>query len=209
MKNKERLQKIVIGVIVVVAVIGYGVYMRMTGATAPKVVIDGKEFSTDDKVQDLLDAGFLISKDYGKTACDTEKLADIEGKTYTSEWYYVGIKGEQDNYEYTGIKFSVYNTSVNSTSFNNSAIYEYIYEVDLEEKPCTVTVNGIDFSGMSKEEAVAAFEENKLSFDEDDKEEFLQSEDGVSLYGKPKNYFYILVQEEGKLSEVDVKKNIH
>ena len=71
-----------------------------------------------------------------------------------------------------------------------------------------VTINGIDFSGMDKKEAVAAFEEKEMSFDEEKKEKFFNGE-SASLYVDSKDYFYILKEENGELYTIEVEKNIY
>lgn len=78
----------------------------------------------------------------------------------------------------------------------------------MEDRACDVTINGINFSGMNKEEAVSAFEENKISFDVDKKKKFL---DGLSssLYADTYNYFYILDENEEQLYEIEVKKRLN
>lgn len=121
---KKFLKVIVIGVVIIVVAFVYHLYLGMKGDLPPDIVIDGKEFSTDDTVQDLLDAGFLIGN-VKKEAYDIEKMEDIKGKTYSSDFYYIGKKGTNGKFEYTGIIISVYNNSMVGCSFAEGKIYDF------------------------------------------------------------------------------------
>lgn len=204
---KKFLKGAGVVVIVLAALLVYGIYLSNTKDLPPEIVIDGKEFSTGDTVQDLLDAGFLIGN-IEKDAYDVEKLEDIKGKTYSAEFYCIGKEGKKGAFEYTGVIVSLYNDSAVGCPFSQGKIYDFRYSTDPEDKTCDVTINGIDFSGMNKEEAVAAFEETGMPFEEDEKEDFFSGERG-SLYADTKNYFYILDDYDGELDTIEVKKNLH
>ena len=70
-------------------------------------------------------------------------------------------------------------------------------------------VNGIDFCGMDKEAAVAAFEELGVKFDKDDKEEFLSGEIGI-LIGKSGDFFFTLEDDYEKkvIEKVEVELKV-
>lgn len=204
---KKVLKVVAVIVAALVLLLGYGVYLSLTKELPPEIVIDGKEFSTGDTIQDLLDAGFVIGN-ADREVYDVEQLEEIKGKTYSAEFFYVGKEGKKGEFEDTGIIVSLYNDSAVGCSFSQGKIYSFRYYLNSEDKSGKVTINGIDFSGMDKKEAVAAFEEKEMSFDEEKKEKFFNGE-SASLYVDSKDYFYILKEENGELYTIEVEKNIY
>ena len=209
-KKKDKISFLLTFLVIVAVGAGMFIYNRSIGNVAPKVVIDGVELTTSMTVQDLVDAGFeirLSSNSY--TSLSVEGHEKIPGESYTSTIYYLFKETNNGVYRCTNVNFSVYNPSVNAADFAQSRVYRYVYYTDMSEDKFEVTINGVDFEGMTSEEAVAAFEETGLAFEEEDKQEFLSGEFS-RLTGKPRDFYYRLSQDyEGMMLEsVEVEKHI-
>lgn len=73
----------------------------------------------------------------------------------------------------------------------------------------TVLINGIDFAGLSKGEAIVALEELGVKFEAEDKEEFMNGESHI-IFGKSGDYSYIIETDihEDVVTNIEAKRNV-
>ena len=202
-KKVDKKFSIGLGFLMVVVVVVAWLYSR--SVVHPQVTINGKELHTGMTVGELVEEGLSISySSSGKKALNIATEAKVPGEKYTTTPYYIMSKGEVTN-----VSFRVYNSDVNACSFRESKIYSFNYHAGNKFGEAEVLINGIDFGGMSKEEAVEAFEELGVKFDKDDKEEFLNGEKGI-LIGKSGDFYFTLESDyEKKVIEfVEVKLKV-
>ncbi len=176
----------------------------------PSVKINGTELKVNMTVQELVDAGFAIDDSIaGNGDMDLDAQPDIPGESYTSAFYYVYAKDQNGYYAYTNIVFHVFNKDVNSVEFKNSQIYAYRYDPHYDTGKFSVLINGIEFAGKSKEEALLAFEELGVKFDSADKEEFLSGASHI-IFGKSGDFSYIIETDynEDIVTNIEVKRNV-
>ncbi|MBR3824836.1 MAG: PASTA domain-containing protein [Lachnospiraceae bacterium] len=202
-KKEDKKFFIGLGILMVAVVIVAWLYSR--SVVHPQVTINGKELHTGMTVGELVEEGLSISySSSGKKALNIATEAKVPGEKYTTTPYYIMSKGEA-----TDVCFRVYNSDVNACSFRESKIYSFNYHAGANSGKSKVLINGIDFRGMSKEEAVEAFEELGVKFDKDDKEEFLNGEKGIVI-GKSGDFHFTLETDyEKKVIEfVEVKLRV-
>ena len=202
-KKQDKSFNIVFGIFMVAVVILGALYIK--SVVKPEVTINGKTLKPGMTVQELVGQGFTLSTSSageGSVNIATEK--QIPGEKYSTTPYYMFVNGEDTN-----VNFRVYNKDVNSCAFKDSKIYSFTYHAGVKFNKAKVLVNGIDFCGMDKEAAVAAFEELGVKFDKDDKEEFLSGEIGI-LIGKSGDFSFTLEDDyEKKVIEfVEVKLKV-
>lgn len=190
-KKQNKLFGIVFGVaVVVVAAIAV---INMLNQVKPEVSINGQTLGVGMTVQELTDAGFTVGLSMsGSGGLDLDSYPQVPGEKYVSGSYYIFKDGK-----YTNVSFSVYNKSVNACDFKDSRIYYFEYRSRLKSAETEVLVNGIDVGGMKKEEAIAAFEKLGVTFDGDDKKEFLSGERGF-IIGKSGDYSFEIETDDAK-----------
>ena len=199
-KKEDKKFRIGLALLMVVVVIVAVLYSR--SVVKPEVTINGKNLRTSMTVQDLVGEGFLVSlSSSGKGNLNIATEEQVPGEKYTTTPYYILANGESTN-----VNFRVYNKDVNACAFKDSKIYSFTYHVGSKFGKAEVLINGIDFDGMTKEEAVAAFEELGVKFDADDKKEFLNGEIGIVI-GKSGDFSFTLEADYEKkaIEFVEVK----
>lgn len=137
--------------------------------------INDASFNFKNTVQDIYDAGFVIcNTGYGEITSE-EDLPEMEARTVdTISQYYIGIPTSDTMADYTGVSIQVYNPTSSDCSFKECSIFNYTYEIEPEESnDITVLFNDVDFSTTDPQGAVTAMETMGITFDEDDKAEFL------------------------------------
>lgn len=188
-KKQNKLFEVIFAIIVIV-VLAIAV-INMLNRVKPEVSIDDQTLSVGMTVQELIDAGFSVGISMtGSGDLDLDAQPQVPGEKYSSTAYCIFKDGE-----YTNVDFSVYNKSVNSCDFKDSRIYAFSYRSRLKFSDAEVLINGIDVGGMEKEEALIAFEELGVTFDDDDKEEFLSGEYGF-IIGKSSEYSFELETDD-------------
>ncbi len=201
-KKKNKSFDIVFGIFVVMVVVISVIYARTR--VQPEVTIDGKTLKVGMKVQDLVDAGFSVGTSFtGFGGADLDAQSKVPGESYSTKRYYVFLDGE-----YTNVDFMVYNSKVDSCDFKESRIYSFSFGI-YKFSEVDVLVNGIDLDGMKKEDAVLAFEEKGIKFDEKDKEEFFSGESSI-IFGKSGDYSFMLESDYEKkgIESVEVKRKL-
>lgn len=180
----------------------------LTGCKASKDVpltlkIDDATFDFKSTVQDFYDAGFVICDTaYGKITSDSD-LPDFEAREVdTISHYYVGRPISSTMAEFTGVIIQVFNPSNKSCSFKETSIFNYIYQHDVNFEPTvTVLFNDVDFSNMTHEEGLLAMENMGITFEEDEKAEFLDETTnrgyGWSAGTSSFNYNYFISRDVG------------
>jgi hypothetical protein len=137
--------------------------------------INDSSFNFKSTVQDIYDAGFVIcDTGYGEITSE-EDLPDMEARTVdTISQYYIGLPTSDTKADYTGVTIQVYNPTSSDCSFKECSIFNYTYEIDPDATAdITVLFNDVDFSTLDPQGAVTAMETMGITFDEDDKTEFL------------------------------------
>ncbi len=206
--GKRALTRLVGVVIAVVIVLGYFACQKLNGGKKPEITLNDTKLSTDMTVQDILDKGFQVRASSTSDTNINANAVSVPSNSYVVEHYYIFAENGNDNWEYTNLYFSVYNASSSSIDFAEAKIYVYVYDAT-GDSSAEVTINGVNFQGMSSEEAVEAFEKAGLKYDSDEKKEFLDGSKSL-LYGKPTEYKYILEQDTSSeaVTYVKVEKNI-
>jgi len=180
---------IFVGIVIIIGVI------YMLKLVKPEVTINGEKLKVGMKVQDLVDAGFSVGLTMnGGGGLNLDVQPKVPGESYSSKSYYIFAEDEYGRAEYTGVSFSVYNRNTNACDFEDSKIYRFDYMLGSKFEERDVLINGIDFTGMDKEDAIHAFEEKGVKFDKDEKEEFLSGKIGI-LIGKSGDYYFKLQED--------------
>lgn len=201
--KKNKLFNIIIS-IAVVAVVAIAVINRIN-QVKPEVTIDGQTLMVGMTVQELTDAGFTVGISMsGSGGLDLDVQPQVPGEKYSSTPYYIFKDGE-----FTGVDFSVYNKNVNSCDFKDSRIYYFSLNSHFIPSDAEVLINGIDVSGMEKEEALLAFEELGVKFDDDDKEEILNGDYGF-IIGNSGDYSFELETDDANkvIESIRAKKRL-
>lgn len=207
-KKSNKLSELLLLVLVIVVGVGYFFYMK--GMVKPVVSINGTDLTVGMTVQELVDAGFTVGDSIsGRGDMDLGAQSQIPGESYTSTFYYVYTKDQNGYDEYANVVFHVYNKSVNSADLKDCRIYAYRYDPSFEFSKASVLVNGIDFAGLSKEETIAALEEQGIKFKADDKEEFMSGESHI-IFGKSGDYSYMIETDihEDVVTNIEAKRNV-
>lgn len=182
-----------------------GAFLYTRTLVDPDISVDGKKIDIHMTVQELLDAGFAIDDSIvGNGDLDVTKEPDIPGESYTSEFYYLYTKDQNGYYEYANIVFHVFNKDVNSVEFKNSKVYAYRFDPSCQLSKASVLINDINFVGMSKEEAIAAFEDLGVKFDKNKKQEFING-DRAFLSGKSGSYSFIIETDVDKVTVTNIE----
>ncbi|MBQ8527814.1 MAG: hypothetical protein IJ429_05000 [Lachnospiraceae bacterium] len=190
--------------------VGVGAFFYIKGLVKPVVSINGTELKVNMTVQELVDAGFTVDDSIsGKGDMDLDAQPQIPGESYTSTFYYVYAKDQNGYSDYANVVFHVFNADVNSVDFKDSQIYAFRYDPSFQFSKASVLVNGIDFVGLSKEEAIAAFEELGVKFEAAKKDEFLKDESHI-IFGKSGDYSYVIETDihDGSVVNIEVKRKV-
>ena len=207
-KKSNKLFELFLMLLFIGLAVGYFFYVK--GMVKPIVSINGTELTVNMTVQELLDAGFTVGDSIvGSGDLDLDAQPQIPGESYTSAFYYVYTKDQNGYDEYANIVFHVFNKDVNSVDFKDSQIYAYRYDPSFELSKATVLINGIDFAGLSKGEAIVALEELGVKFEAEDKEEFMNGENHI-IFGKSGDYSYIIETDihEDVVTNIEAKRNV-
>lgn len=207
-KKKNRSFDIFLAILIVGVIIGG--YFYSQSLVKPVVNVNGTELTVNMTVQELIDAGFAVDDSmFDKGDMDLDMQPDIPGESYTSTFYYLYAPDQYGGYEYVNVVFQVFNKDVNSTEFKNSQIYSYQYDPSFTFSKATVLINDIDFTNVTKEDAIAAFEELGVKFDAADKEEFMSGERNI-IFGKSGDYSYVIETDytDGTVTNIEVKRNV-
>lgn len=149
-----------------------------------KISIDGKEFSLDCKVQDLIDAGFQIAETGSPTTViDEADYPVIQARLMDSEFYYL-ITGDGLPCD---VSFHVYNNDSSDLAFTECKVYLFNYDagsysefVTRNPETAEVLLNGIDFKFTDCKETVDALKDSGFKFKDSEVEEFCADD----MYGK-------------------------
>lgn len=208
-KKKKNIGFDIFLVLLILGVVG-GVFLYSRGLVKTQATINGTEISANMTVQEVLDAGFAIDTSMsGSGDTDLKGYADIPGESYTSTFYYLFAKDAYGYYEYANIIIQLYNPDVNSADFKDCKIYSIQTDPSYSFSSAEVLLLGVDFTGMSKEEAVTAMEDLGIKFDADDKEEFLSGEKNIVIGKSGETSFYIETDYDGKtVTNVEARLNV-
>ncbi len=186
--------------------VGVGAFFYLKGVVKPVVSINGTELTVGMTVQELVDAGFTVGDSISSGGnMNLDAQPQIPGESYTSTFYYVYTRDQQ----YANVVFHVYNKSVNSVDFKDSRIYAYRYDPSFTLSKASVQVNGIDFVGLSAEEAIAKLEELGIKFKAAEKEELISGERHI-VFGDSGDYSYVIETDisDGSVTNIEAKLNV-
>ena len=207
-KKSNKLVEVVMLLLFVGVIAGYIFYTK--GMVKPVVSVNGTELTVGMTVQELVDAGFTVGDSIvGSGDLNLDAQPQIPGESYTSVFYYVYTKDQNGFEEYANVVFHVYNESVNSVDFKDSRIYAFRYDPSYDFGKTSVLVNGIDFAGLDKAEAVAALEEIGIKFDAGKKDEFLNGGSHI-VFGKSGDYSYMIETDTqgDTVVNIEAKRNV-
>lgn len=159
------------------------------------VTINDNVFALDSTVQDLYDAGFVLCDTGAGNIISDNELPEFEARTVDNiTSYYVGLPTSNTKAEYTGISIQVYNNSSKSCSLKDCCIFSYCYKPNSEfyAESIKVLINGTNFCGLTPQQGVTAMEGFGITFEEEDKAEFLEEEDGGFLITSSGRFTYSL-----------------
>lgn len=144
-----------------------GLLLGGCGETKPEVSIalDGKTITMEDTVQSCLDNGLITTDAQGNP--ETFDAAVFEAKTASFETLHMGTSSEPHS---SIVGLMLYNPESTAKSVNNCKIMKVFYYAEKDNSGnAPFTLNGIDFWGMTEQEAAAALEEQgfAVSLDEE------------------------------------------
>ena len=197
-KKKKNVGFDIFLVLLIVGIVA-GAFIYTRGLVKAEATVNGVEISANMTVQEVLDAGFAIDvKMSGSGDTSLNGYADIPGESYSSTFYYLFAEDDYGYYEYANVIIQLYNPEVNSADFKDCKIYSIQSDPSYRFSDTEVLFNGVNFVGMSKEEAVVAMEEMGIKFDADDKAEFLDGEINIVIGKSGETSFYIETDYDGK-----------
>lgn len=207
-KKKNHGFDIFLILLILGIIVGGIIYSR--GLVKTQVTVNGVEVSANMTVQEVLDAGFAIDTSMsGRGDTNVEAYADIPGESSSSTFYYLFALDNYGYYEYANVIIQVFNADVNSADFKDCKIYSIQIDPSYSFSHAEVLFNGVDFSGMNKEETVSAMEELGVKFDADDKAEFLNGERTMVIGKSGETSFYIETDYDGKtVNNIEASKKL-
>lgn len=139
------------------------------GSPKPDVTItlDGKELIMDETLQTSLDNGLITADHSG----EEESLSIIYGaKEVRYDYIHLGTSSVPHD---SAVSVMLYNPSSSEKSVYECKIMTLNYFVDIDNSDqAPVTINGIDFWGMTQDEAVAALQEQGFEVNTDSMEQY-------------------------------------
>lgn len=207
-KKKNHGFDIFLILLILGIIVGGIIYSR--GLVKTQVTVNGVEVSANMTVQEVLDAGFAIDTSMsGRGDTNVDAYADIPGESSSSTFYYLFALDNYGYYEYANVIIQVFNADVNSADFKDCKIYSIQIDPSYSFSHAEVLFNGVDFSGMNKEETVSAMEELGVKFDADDKAEFLNGERTMVIGKSGETSFYIETDYDGKtVNNIEASKKL-
>lgn len=202
-KKNNKLFSIIISIAIIVVAAISGI--SLLNQVKPEVTINGQTLRVGMTVQELVDSGFTLGLSItGNGGLNLSVQPQVPGEKYSSTPYYIYKDGE-----YMDVKFSVYNPNVNSCDFADSKIYSFSFNSRFKSPDVECLVNGINVAGMEKEKALQEFENLGVKFDADDKQKFLNGDNGF-IIGKSGNYSFELETDDAKkvIESVTVKNRV-
>lgn len=146
----------------------------------------------DDTVQSIYDQGLVLCETDG-TVLKEEDLPELKGRIVDSKSYCIGKKTDKESVaEPSYLYVYLYNTSSVSKALKECKIYQFWYNVPEDEEKAEVLINDVNFAQITVDEAVAKLEEMGLSYEQEDKDEFLSAESGYFLITSTNHYLYSL-----------------
>ena len=172
----------------VVVILAMMVSVLCTGCSAfdpeMKISIDGKEFSLDCKVQDLIDAGYDISSIDHKSQIIKDSDYPVIGAMIMDQknYYLINESGVACN-----VAFNVYNISSSDRPLNECKVYLFKYDAGTYSEYITksieapvVLLNGIDFKFTDCKETTDALASAGFKFKSSDVDAFSAND----MYGQ-------------------------
>ena len=152
--------------------------------------IGDAQISLNDTLQSIYDQDLVLCEVDG-TVLKEEDLPELKGKIIDSESYCIGKKTDKESIaEPTHLYVYLYNTSLLSTPLKDCKNYQFLYNVPEDRDTAEVLINGVNFAQLTDEEAVAKLEEMGLSYEQEDKDKFLSTENGYFLKTSTNNCLY-------------------
>lgn len=139
------------------------------GSSKPDVAItlDGKELPIDGTVQECMDNGLITTDIYGE---EQTFPVVFEARSASFDTLHLGTSSEPHRSE---VGVMVYNPENSDKGINDCRIMKVLYDViDDNSGQAPVLMNGIDFWGMTQEEAIAALEEQGFNLNTGSLEEY-------------------------------------
>lgn len=154
-----------------VVVLSCGIFLGGCGADSSKpdvsITLDGKEIPMDGTVQECLDQGLITTDVFGE---EQTYKGVFEARTASFETLHLGTSSEPHRSE---VGVMLYNPESTSKTIKDCRIMKLFYDVsDDNSGQAPVLINGIDFWGMTQDEAIAALEEQGFSLSTNSLEEY-------------------------------------
>lgn len=139
------------------------------GTPKPDVTItlDGKELVMDEALQTSLDNGLITADHSG----EEETLSTIYGaKEVRYDYIHLGTSSVPHD---SAVSVMLYNPSSSEKNVYECQVMTMHYFVDIDNSDqAPVTINGIDFWGMTQDEAVAALQEQGFEVNTENMEQY-------------------------------------
>lgn len=165
------------------------------------IEISGCKVPMDEKIQKIYDNGLVLCETNG-TIVDLASCEEMKGNTYSLESWHIGVPTSDGKKAVPSCMIVyVYNDSLASQPLENCKIYQMTISEGLGNlDEISITVNGKDVFQTEPSEFLAHLEELGISFEEDEKTEFLDSSTGGRILSRQGSYLYSI--NSGKSSVV-------
>lgn len=202
-KKQNKLFSVILSAVIII--VAAFAAIKMITQLKPEISVDGAILGIGMTVQELTEAGFSVGiKMSGNGGLNLDAQPQVPAQKYITDTFYLYKDGE-----YTNVSFRVYNNKKNSCDFKDSRVFSYSFNSRFNFSETKVLVNGIDVGGMDKEDALNAFEELGVKFDNAEKEEILSGEFGF-IIGKSGEYSFELETDDAKkaIESITVKRRV-
>lgn len=181
--------------IAIFCILLFGCVMLMLYGSGRGILLDieisGCKIQLDDTIQEVYDNGLVLCKVDG-TIIDLDSCEEMKGRTYEIKTLDIGVPADDGKKAIpSGMTVYTYNDFITSQPLAKCKIY-HMHVSDNHSDEVSITVNGKDIFQTELSEFVSHLEELGISFDEDEKSEFLDSYTNKFLMKRQGNFMYHL-----------------
>lgn len=132
------------------------------GGTEPEVSIDGHSIKMKDTLQQVMDTDIAVMDNSGERL---KSFSSFSSKEVKRDPFNLGLpripEYENSSISGAGVSICLYNDSGKTAEAEDCRVFKISYTPDMNEKKseAPVLINGIDFDGMTAQEAIKAMEE--------------------------------------------------